>query len=123
MLKRALIAIAALFLASAPAAATNLMNVVEFGSAPTPVAGFIPQIAPFPPIATQQVTFAAVAQTAALNAATAYVCVNVNVRAAIKVETAAASAATTDWPLGVDMPWCFSVPKGQSYKISVIANP
>lgn len=124
MLKRAILAILAVFLTCAPAAAASLMTVAEFGASPTAVGSFFPQIAPFPPITTQQIDYTAgVTQTAALNAATSYVCVNVNVRAAIKVQTGAASATTTDWPMAVDVPWCFSVPRGQSYKISVIANP
>lgn len=115
---------ACLALLATPACAADLMTMVEFGSPPKPMSGFYPQIAPFPPLATQQVDFTAGAvQTSAFNAQTSYVCIEVNARASIKVETGSSTVATTDWPVDANTTWCQGVPKNQSYKLSVIANP
>ena len=123
-MKKLLLSGIALLLLSLPAAAASTMTVLEFGSN-TIVTNSDAQIAPMPPLVEQTpVDFTAgAAQSAAFNAQTRYVRLQCNVRCSVKFETGSSSVATSNVALAVDSPEYFGVPKGQAYKVSVIASP
>lgn len=113
-----------LLMIASPAWAGSTLSVLEFADRAM-VPNMDPQMAPMPPLVEQTaLDFSGGAvQSSALNAQTRYVRLQCSVRCSIKFETGSSTVGTTNAPLGADAPEYFGVPRGQSYKISVIASP
>ncbi len=78
-------------------------------------------IAMMPPLAEQTVAIGAEADSAAFNAATRFIRVHNDAICSIAIGTAP-TASTSTMRLPADSIEYFAVPKGESYKISVITN-
>lgn len=109
-------------LLSTNAWAANLANITEYAAVGV-AQGTVAQIAAEPRLGSADVNFAGGAtQSAAFNAATSYVRVICDTQCAVTFGTNP-TATTTSTLVPALLPEYFAVPKGQAYKISVIARP
>jgi len=104
------------------ASAASKLYISEFAALGT-ASGAIAQVAQEPEVTNQLVDFSGgVASSAAFNTKTSYVRVVCDTQCAVLFGTAP-TALTSSKLLPALLPEYFAVPKGASYKISVIASP
>lgn len=119
---RKLILAGFLALLASQAHAANRLFISEYVSVGAP-AGIVAQIAQEPVVADQTVDFSGgVTSSAAFNSKTNYIRVVCDSQCSVSFGTAP-TATTSSKMLPALIPEYFAVPKGASYKISVIANP
>lgn len=95
--------------------------ITEYQSMPVVIMGQVAQVPMEPPLAEQTVVIGAEAKSAAFNASTTLVRVHVDAISSILFGTAP-TATTSKQRLPANLVQWHGVPKGASYKVSVISN-
>jgi hypothetical protein len=117
-----LLAIGVFALLATAANAASKLYISEYAAVGA-AQGTVAQVAAEPVLANQLLDFSGgVTSSAAFNAATSYIRVVCDTQCAVLFGTAP-TATTSSKMLPALLPEYFAVPKGQSYKISVIAAP
>jgi hypothetical protein len=122
-MRKLFLAAACLALFSTQAMAADTCTIREYNTLGG-AHGVAVQIAAEPAV-TDQVTpdfTSGAVQSSNFNAATTYVCMQCNANASYLVGTNP-TAANTNFYIVTGAPWCFGVPEGGNYKLSVHTNP